>query len=508
MRGVCLLLAAALAVQGTPLDDYLNNDDGEFKWYDTGARITTDLGGTGYVLNVTSQKWLDETKAVGPDGALWTHQVVVVVPRHQRIFDRAAIYNTGGCNENPSVPKATDEDILVTDILAEGTGAITVAVFQIPNCHIVYPSDPSHSRRSEDAMIAWAWRQYLLGNATEPEWLPRLPMAKGVMKAMQAVQEYTLQKGMANIQGWVVAGASKRGWTTWAVGMATCPSCPNIVGIVPLVPIVPALLKDLHHMWQCYGGWTFAFNDYYNANITDYFDTYAFAQLLQVVDPVNYLDRLARIPKYVLVSSDDEFMMMEWTSIWWDQMTGEKHLTIVDNSEHSLITGLPEVLTSVTAFISSVFTGGKRPTMTSVLDTTQGTITVTIPPAEQVKRVTMWKADTISTKMRDFRWARKADNVTGECRFPEIPLANPIFGQGNCFVPIEWHSTNLTSSNGVYTASVAKREKGWTGFYIEAVFPSDTGLEVNYQLTSPGMVWPDTYPFADCSGAGCRGTLV
>lgn len=56
---------------------------------------------------------------------------------------------------------------------------------QTPNCHIVYPSDPSKKGRSEDAMIAWAWHEYLVDPNHDPEWLPRLPMAKGAMKSMQ-----------------------------------------------------------------------------------------------------------------------------------------------------------------------------------------------------------------------------------------------------------------------------------------------------------------------------------
>ena len=41
----------------------------------------------------------------------------------------------------------------------------------------------------------------------------------------------------AEIDGWSVAGASKRGWTTWMVGSkGTCESCPNIMGIAPISP--------------------------------------------------------------------------------------------------------------------------------------------------------------------------------------------------------------------------------------------------------------------------------
>jgi PhoPQ-activated pathogenicity-related protein len=39
-------------------------------------------------------------------------------------------------------------------------------------------------------------------------------------------------------------------------------------------------------------------------------------KLTDAVDPMNFYDRLARIPKVAVLSSDDEFMMMDWTNIW------------------------------------------------------------------------------------------------------------------------------------------------------------------------------------------------
>ena len=79
---------------------------------------------------------------------------------------------------------------------------------------------------------------------------------------MKAAEEFTTSMHIAAIDGWFVAGASKRGWTTWLVGAVECATCPKIVGIAPLVPIVPKLHEEIHRMYQAYGGYTFAFKDY------------------------------------------------------------------------------------------------------------------------------------------------------------------------------------------------------------------------------------------------------
>ena len=44
-------------------------------------------------------------------------------------------------------------------------------------------------------------------------------------------------------------------------------------------------LQNLHHFWRSLGGWTFAFKDYYEMNLTSEFDSEAFNALHQVVDP-------------------------------------------------------------------------------------------------------------------------------------------------------------------------------------------------------------------------------
>lgn len=57
------------------------------------------------------------------------------------------------------------------------------------------------------------------------------------------------------------------------------------------------------------------------------------------------------------VSSDDEFMSMDWTNLWYDSFQksfGETHLLIVQDSEHSLATGIPEVVESLSAAMESI----------------------------------------------------------------------------------------------------------------------------------------------------------
>lgn len=54
------------------LDEYISRDDGHFKWHvESEMSFKTLTGNQAHVLNVTSQKWLDESKWKGQNGALW-----------------------------------------------------------------------------------------------------------------------------------------------------------------------------------------------------------------------------------------------------------------------------------------------------------------------------------------------------------------------------------------------------------------------------------------------------
>ena len=516
-----LLLAAASAKNA--IDEYVEMPEPAFKWFDTGARVKT-LGGTAHILNVTSLQWMTTAEAIGPTGALWTHQVAVVVPNGPVRQTLALSVMTGGCNEGPPKPPApNDEYLALAAALGNRTGAIAVVIYQIPNCHIVYPSDPRKMPRDEDAMIAWAWNQFLTRPEHNPLWLPRFPMVKAGFQCMKAVEQYTAKSGLASIDGWAVGGASKRGWTTWMVGATECASCVTIRALFPLVPIVPNLLQSVHLQRQSLGGLTFAFRDYLDADINKYMDLPIFDLLLDYVDPVSprYAKQLARLPKFAICSSDDEFMQFDWTALnnsWTTAMPGESHLLIAPNSEHSLATAIPEVLESVLAFVDSVASGAPttaRPTFSVLKDEVTGTITVTVPTGAPVPSKVYFRTGQTASERRDFRWVRMANNETGECSVAhgEVPLA-PMEGGGNCLVPRFWAKDALEphrSSQGAFTYTATPpmptKPGHFVGYYMELFFPS-LAAHASYMFSTPGYVWPDTLPFPDCNLSTCPANLL
>jgi PhoPQ-activated pathogenicity-related protein len=151
-----------------------------------------------------------------------------------------------------------------------------------------------------------------------------------------------------------VSGASKRGWTSQLIAATECETCSKVIAMMPVVPIVPDVILDVHRQWKSYNGFTFAFEPYLAVGIMEEFDGPDMTNAFQIMDPINYLDRINKIPKYILVSSDDEFMSMDWTNIYWDKLGGEKHLSILPNTEHSMSTGMYEAVSLISTWTRSI----------------------------------------------------------------------------------------------------------------------------------------------------------
>ena len=124
-------------------------------------------------------------------------------------------------------------------------------------------------------------------------WLTHFPMAKATVKAMDTVADFASSNYQLSIDRFAVAGASKRGWSTWLTAAAD----ERIIGFVPIVMDMPNFHPNLKHMYQAYGGWTFAFEDYYAENITKDIDMEWVHELFLACDPYYFFDRYENIPK-------------------------------------------------------------------------------------------------------------------------------------------------------------------------------------------------------------------
>jgi PhoPQ-activated pathogenicity-related protein len=220
--------------------------------------------------------------------------------------------------------------------------------------------------RSEDAVIAFTWAHFL-NDPTQPNWLLRFPMVKASLRAMDTITAFVnqyLPQLNCQLDYYMVAGGSKRGWTTWLVG-AVDPLRVKV--IVPIVLDAINFAAVMHHQYRSYGAWSFELEDYIDENVLTRLDHPNMILLQQFVDPYFYRDRLT-MPKLVVNAMMDEFQQPDDTHYWWNDMPEPKHFLIVPNAEHTMVTGVLEVVPAITAFGLANFLNKQVPSFTWKID--------------------------------------------------------------------------------------------------------------------------------------------
>ena len=123
----CLLFHQLFAVSGTALDDYVWKFDENYKWEYMGAEydmhghdVKNEHTWTGYVLNVTSQKWLTDAdfSPDSPAKSIWYHWLVVIIPDEIKHPNNGTMWITGGGVGGP--PHQDSEDIVLAAALSMG----------------------------------------------------------------------------------------------------------------------------------------------------------------------------------------------------------------------------------------------------------------------------------------------------------------------------------------------------------------------------------------------------
>lgn len=430
-----------VSAESTPLDEYLQTPDTVYKW----ELVKTIEGNPAktYVIRLTSQAWLSDNEV---DRPVWEHWLVVVKPEQLKT-NKAFLVVAGSDNNRP----APDGANAVVSRIAEATGSIVAELRMVPNQPLEFHGDGTP--RKEDDLIGYGWNQYLeTGN---PVWLPRLPMVKSVVRAMDCIQEWSEQEG-SKVDKFVVAGASKRGWTTWMVGATD----PRVEAIVPIVIDVVNVEQSMRHHAAVYGFWTKAVGNYYQHRILQRPEHPRMKELHRVEDPYFYLDRLT-MPKYIVNGSGDQFFCPDSSQFYFDDLKGEKHLRYVPNADHGVDKSI-DAVTSIVAFYQMIIAGTPRPEMTWTFEE-DGSIRVQSESSPQ--RVTLWQAH--NPQSRDFRLA----------------TIGPAY-----------KSTELKpEADGSWVARLSAPEKGWTASFVELTF--DSGGTFPFKVSTSVRVLPDTRPF-------------
>lgn len=401
--GLALCVSAASFAQ---LKQYVNAPDPAYQWKYIG--IETGVEGKTYSLHLVSQVW---------HGIRWEHQLEIYEPHDLRYQNIAILLITGGHASNGSARAAFT--------VAEHAGMRVAVLYQIPD-------QPLFGGKTEDALIAYTFVQYL--RTGDASWPLLFPMVKSAVKAMDAVQSFA-PKGLGQpVNKFIVTGASKRGWTTW---LTAATGDPRVAAIAPMVINTLNMLPQMKHQIADYGHYSAQIDDYVNAGLLkpDAVNSPAGQLLWHMVDPYTYRASLT-LPKLIINATNDPYWTQDALSLYWNGLVGGKWVLYVPNAVHNLKTNRERVFNTIGAFARHIASSTSMPKLTWTYAQSGKNILLTVHGTPPPVAARLWHTRSASLDFRKSHWKSIPMRRSGDAYVGEYP--QPVKGNVAMFGEVDY----------------------------------------------------------------------
>jgi PhoPQ-activated pathogenicity-related protein len=269
---------------------------------------------------------------------------------------------------------------------------------------------------------------------------------------MDAVQAFAKQEWKADVEKFVVTGASKRGWTSW---LTAASGDKRVKAIAPMVIDTLNFPVQMKNQVAAFGEPSEMIADYTRAKLVPIPDTSAGKALWQMVDPHVYCEKIT-VPKMLIHGTNDPYWPQDALNTYWDDLKGDKYVCYVPNAGHNLREkdkdGKEEMVplravNTLAAFARSQILDKPMPTLGWKF--VEGDeLKVTHSYGSKVNAIREWSAEATT---RDFRQAR-------------------------------WNSTTLMQKEkgvevhkGEEMRTVRRPKSGFKAVFVEAEFETDHG---------------------------------
>ena len=440
--GWLLLGCGSLFAAETALDRYIAQPDPAYTY--RLIKTVEVKGAKAHIIDMTSQSWLTTNEV---DRPIWTHRMTIIHPPQVK-SSKSLLMITGG--RNSSEPSEKPDDMLIQAALL--TGSVVTELKMVPNQPLTFKGDGEP--RVEDSLIAFTWDKFI--RTGDEKWPARLPMTKSAVRAMDTVVDFCskAEGGNLKIDGFVIAGGSKRGWTTWTTACVD----KRVIGIIPIVIDMLNIMPSFIHHYEAYGFWAPAVGDYVAMGIMDRFHTQKYQDLMKIEEPYQYLERL-KMPKFMINASGDQFFLPDSSQFYFHKLPGVKYQRYVPNGDHSL--NGTDAVESLISNYGAIIYNKPLPTIDWRV---KGNGSYNVTSSKRPKSAKLWQAS--NPTARDFR----------------VDTIGKV-----------WTSTDfaLTDDNR-WVGTVPTPEKGWKAFFVELTFDD---RPVPFKTTTDVQVIPDILPF-------------
>lgn len=276
--------------------------DGVFGWH-AGRSVRTASGVVAHEVHFTSQVW---------KGIRWEHHLAVLVPENLSASGPALLLVTGGHHLYLST----------AGHLAARTGRVVGVLYDVPN-------QPLFDGLVEDALLSYSLQRCL--ETGETDWPLLLPMVKSVVRGMDALEAFCAERGHA-VTGFMVSGASKRGWTTWLTPVVD----DRVRAIAPAVYDNLGLPAQMRHQVATWGEYSERIHDYTERGLPQLAADGRAREMLPLVDPYEHLDRIT-VPKLLIIGTNDRYWPLDALNLYANEIAGPTWFVYIPNVGHNAI---------------------------------------------------------------------------------------------------------------------------------------------------------------------------
>lgn len=281
-------------------------------------------GGTWRTARLVSQRWR---------GVDWTHELSICVPDQvDQVHDSRGMpmllwIDGGTANQVPFAAggrseTGPSETVKRLAAAAKAAGLPAAVLRQVPY-------QPMFAGLAEDGLIAHSFVEY--ARTGDPTWPLLLPMVKAAVAGMDAATDIVRDEHRLDVRGFVVTGASKRGWTSWLTAAVDT----RVVGIVPQVIDMLSMDRHLRLQVQSFGGLSEKLDDYSSRGVEKLLDTPRGRDLIDIVDPYAYRDRLTS-PKLISLGTNDPYWPLGSLDLYRDGLPGPCWVSYCPNAGHGI----------------------------------------------------------------------------------------------------------------------------------------------------------------------------
>ncbi|KAI3379159.1 hypothetical protein SNEBB_001484 [Seison nebaliae] len=450
--------------QDKVLENYVFKKDLNFQW--SMERKYTLPGRDIYILNITSQKWLNES-LITP--ALWQHYAYVAVPHNIEIKHTVLIYMEPRIR-SADLPSIDDFGVAEISEFALINGMIAVDLKNVPIPGVKFHDDPTKKIRYEDEILEYSWLKYF--QTKDVNFIPLLPMVKSVVNTMTALQEFGRLYLRYDIHHYIPTGQSKRGYTSLLAAAID----PRVTHLIPIVYNLIDMEKISSSTHKALGG---------NVQGTseDEGSDYAMNKyLVKIIDPLYYNEKYEDKSILFITASSDRYVLPDNEPIFWNEFNGNKFLSRIPNCDHFIKGHKLRLWDVIGAFVSRISQKNLPSISWEMKRNGSEECLEVIANDESPIMVEAFLAHSHSNKSRDFRAVIPESHHSGMIR-------RNIFWKSVDFQYPEFNR---------FRKCIKTTPDYYQGLYFDLYFPTKTqnGYDRSLILSTHLMVTPDTYPFA------------